>query len=176
MKGQELVDSKTNERFVILGVDYQIGGQAGFKPQDGQDPLSNGTVCLRDAALFQSLGVNTVRVYNVEPSINHDECMSYFNTAGIYLIVDVNAPFAGESLDRSDPAGSYTAGYLQRIFSVVEAFKNYPNVLGFFAANEVMNDEGTAKDNPPYIRVSYQYCYTHVLWKLTHLFRPSKGI
>lgn len=154
MKGQELVDSKTNDRFVILGIDYQPGGQGGYKPQDGVDALSNGTNCLRDAALLQSLGVNTIRAYNVAPEINHDECMSYFNTAGIYLILDVNSPFSGESLDRSDPEGSYTADYLKRIFSVVEAFKAYPNVLGFFSANEVMNDLDTAQKPPPYIRVS----------------------
>jgi 1,3-beta-glucanosyltransferase GAS3 len=154
MKGQEFVDSKTNERFVILGIDYQIGGQAGLKPQTKQDPLTNGTVCLRDAALLQSLGINTVRVYNLEPTFDHDECMSYFNTAGIYLILDVNTPFPGENLDRTDPKGTYTANYLNHIFQVVEAFKNYPNVLGFFAANEVINEESNAQDTPPYIRVS----------------------
>lgn len=43
------------------------------------DPLSNGTVCLRDAALMQRLGVNAVRVYNVSPDLNHDLCASIFN-------------------------------------------------------------------------------------------------
>jgi hypothetical protein len=98
--------------------------------------------------------VNTIRVYNIDPSVNHDECASIFNAVGIYMILDVNSPLSGESIDRSNPAGSYNVGYLTRIFGVVEAFKGYPNTLAFFAANEVMNDIPTSKDNPPYIRVS----------------------
>lgn len=154
IKGQDFVIKDSNERFVILGIDYQPGGQAGYDPATGHDALSNGKDCLRDAAVLQTLGVNTIRVYNIAPEINHDDCMSIFNVAGIYVILDVNSPFGGESLDRGDPSGSYHAGYLNRTFQVVEAFKNFPNVLAFFAANEVMNDELTAKDNPPYIRVS----------------------
>jgi len=70
--------------------------------------------------------------------------MSIFNAAGIYVILDVNSPMV--SLNRADPASSYNADYL-------ENFKGYPNTLAFFAANEVINDLGTATANPPYIRV-----------------------
>ncbi len=57
VKGQDLVNSVTNQRHEIIGVDYQPGGQAGYKPQEGQDVLSNADVCLRDATLIQKLGV-----------------------------------------------------------------------------------------------------------------------
>lgn len=77
---------------------YQPGGSAGFKPESGIDPLSNGTECLRDAALMQQLGVNAIRVYNLDPALNHDDCASIFNAVGIYLILDVNSPLPGESL------------------------------------------------------------------------------
>ena len=152
MRGQDFVDSVTNDRFVVLGVDYQPGGQAAYGTSNDQDPLSNATACLRDAALMQELGVNTIRSYNVDPTLNHDQCVSIFNSVGIYLILDVNSPLAGQSIDRSNPSGSYNTAYLNHIFSVVEAFKSYPNVLGFFAGNEVINDVLTAKDNPQYIR------------------------
>ncbi|KAF2265765.1 hypothetical protein CC78DRAFT_532141 [Lojkania enalia] len=152
VRGQNFVDTVTNKRLMIIGVDYQPGGQAGYKPDSREDPLSNGTICLRDAALLQRLGVNTIRVYNVDPTINHDECASIFNGVGIYMIIDVNSPLGGESINRADPAGSYHVGYLSRIFGVVENFKGYPNTLGFFAANEVINDMATVKDNPQYIR------------------------
>lgn len=72
------------------------------------------------------------------------------------MLLDVNSPFGGESLDRSDPAGSYHVGYLSRIFAIVEAFKNYPNTLGFFGANEVINDGGSSVETPPYIRVRFE--------------------
>ncbi|KAK5118266.1 hypothetical protein LTR85_008246 [Meristemomyces frigidus] len=148
---QEFIDSSTNERFVIIGVDYQPGGQGAYGTGSG-DPLSNATACLRDAALMQELGVNTIRSYNVDPTLNHDECVSIFNSVGIYMVIDVNSPLSGQSIDRSDPSGSYTTSYLEHIFSVVEAFKSYPNTLGFFAGNEIINDVGTGQANPPYIR------------------------
>lgn len=143
MQEQEFIDSKTNDRFMIIGIDYQPGGQGAYGASNSQDPLSNGTTCLRDAALMQNLGVNTIRSYNVDPTLNHDECMSIFNSVGIYVILDVNSPLSGQSIDRSNPSGTYTTGYLEHIFSVVEAFKNFDNILGFFAGNEVINDVRT---------------------------------
>ena len=151
MQEQEFIDSKTGSRFVVLGVDYQPGGQGAYGTGSG-DPLSDAKICLRDAALMQQLGVNTIRSYNVDPTLNHDECVSIFNSVGIYMIIDVNSPLAGQSIDRSDPSGSYNVGYLKHVFSVVEAFKEYPNLLGFFAGNEIINDIPTGGDNPPYIR------------------------
>jgi hypothetical protein len=70
------------------------------------------------------------------------------------MIIDVNSPLQGESINRAEPWTTYNTQYLSRVFGVVENFKNFPNTLGFFAANEVMNDLKTAESNPMYIRVS----------------------
>ena len=70
------------------------------------------------------------------------------------MILDVNSPLAGESIDRSAPWESYYVGYVNRTFAVVEAFKNYPNTMMFFSGNEVINDLPTGKTVPPYMRVS----------------------
>ena len=148
---QEFIDSKTGDRFVIIGIDYQPGGQDAVGTGNG-DPLSNPESCLRDAALMQSLGVNTIRIYNLDPTLNHDECVSIFNEVGIYMIIDVNSPLTGQYLDRSDPSSTYNKGYLQHIFTVVEAFMNYDNTLGFFAGNEIINDQPTSQADPKYIR------------------------
>ncbi|MCJ1474735.1 hypothetical protein MMC13_003395 [Lambiella insularis] len=121
-------------------------------PNTGVDPLSNGTTCLRDAALMQKLGINTIRVYNLGPAIDHDECVSIFNAVGIYMILDVNSPLPNESLNAEDPGSSYDSTYLQQIFGIVEAFKDYPNTLGFFAGNEDINDGNSASLDPPYLR------------------------
>lgn len=143
----------TGQRFEIVGIDYQPGGSSGYMPGSGIDPLSNATSCLRDAALMQQLGVNTIRSYNLDPDINHDECASIFNQAGIYMILDVNSPLPNESINQANPASSYNLAYLNRTFAVVDAFRNYPNTLGFFSANELVNDDTTAAVDPPYIRV-----------------------
>lgn len=151
VKEQEFVDSQSGDRFVIIGVDYQPGGESAVGTGNG-DPLSDPATCLRDAALMQNLGVNTIRTYNVDPTLNHDECVSIFNSVGIYMIIDVNTPLDGQYINRADPKSTYNAAYLKHIFTTVEAFMNYPNLLGFFAGNELINDIPTAKLDPPYIR------------------------
>ena len=143
-----------------MGHRYQPGGSAGFNP--GSDPLSNGTICLRDAALMQRLGINTIRVYNLDPTINHDACASFFNAVGIYMLLDVNSPLPNQSLNPGDLTGSYNSDYLNRIFQVVEAFKNYPNTLGFFGGNENMNNVQTGGTTPPYLRAVMRDLKTYI--------------
>jgi hypothetical protein len=79
------------------------------------DPLSDGEACARDIYLMQKLGINTVRVYSVDPTLNHDTCMSYLAAAGIYLILDVNSPLAGQNLNRYEPWTTYTSDYLYHV-------------------------------------------------------------
>lgn len=136
----------------LMNSSYQPGGSSGFNPGSGVDPLSNATLCLRDAALMQQLGVNAIRIYNLDPDFNHDMCVSIFNGVGIYMLLDVNSPLPDQSLNPGDLAGSYSLDYLNHTFAVVEAFKNYPNVLGFFGGNEVMSAVGDGANSPPYIR------------------------
>lgn len=38
---------------------------------------------------MKELGANTIRVYHVDPTGDHDGCMSAFESAGIYLFVDL---------------------------------------------------------------------------------------
>lgn len=106
---------------------------------------------------MQSLGVNTIRVYNLSPTIDHSKCASIFNGAGIYMILDVNSPLYGGSLDRTDPSGTYNAVYFEQVFGVIEAFKDFPNTLAFFAGNEVINED-SVYEAPAYIRVRYLPC------------------
>jgi 1,3-beta-glucanosyltransferase GAS3 len=95
--------------------------------------------------------INTLRVYNLNPDVNHDECASIFNAAGIYMILDVNSPLPNQSLNRIAPWESYSSDYLARVFQVVENFKAFPNLLGFFSGNEVINEESVV-EVPAYIR------------------------
>lgn len=142
-----------NEVFYVKGIDYQPGGSSGYDPDSDSDVLSDPEQCARDAFVFQQLGINTIRVYTLNPDINHDKCMTILNNAGIYVILDVNGPHYGENLNRADPVGTYNAWYMSRVFRFIDAFKNYPNVLGFFAGNEIINDESNyAEIDPQFIR------------------------
>ena len=67
------------------------------------------------------------------------------------MILDVNSPLPNQSLNRGAPWESYSSIYLNRTFAVVEAFKSYPNTLGFFSGNEVINQDSVSQV-PGYIR------------------------
>jgi hypothetical protein len=70
-------------------------------PSNLIDPLANPAICKRDIAKFKELAINTVRIYTVDNSANHDECMKVLADAGIYLALDVNSP--KYSLNRGGP-------------------------------------------------------------------------
>ncbi|KAK0674748.1 Glucanosyltransferase-domain-containing protein [Cercophora samala] len=152
VKGQDFINPKTGNRFQIVGMAYQPGGSAGYDPKKKRDPLSDPDICMRDAALLQILGVNAIRVYNLNPDLNHDACASIFNAAGMYMLLDVNSPMPGEALTSYKVYESYYASYLNRTFAVVEAFKDYPNTLAFFSGNEVIDKEETTEFVPSYVR------------------------
>lgn len=78
--------------------------------------------------------------------------MSIFNSVGIYVVLDVNSPAEGQHIDRSNPGSTYTKEYLEHVFTMIEAFKDYPNTLAFFSGNEIIDAVDTGEKNPPYIR------------------------
>lgn len=131
IRGNAFFDSVTGDRFYIKGVDYQPGGSSGIV-----DPLSNFEACERDFPLMKELGINTIRVYQIDNADNHDKCMELLEKYGIYLFLDVNTALI--SLWSLDTKSSYTVEYLQNIFATVDVFKKYNNLIGFFAGNEVV--------------------------------------
>ncbi|KAK9472719.1 Glucanosyltransferase-domain-containing protein [Dipodascopsis tothii] len=131
--GNAFFDSKTGDRFYIRGVDYQPPNEAG----ETIDPLADSDVCGRDIPVLEALGINTIRVYNVDNSADHSDCMKQLDDAGIYLVLDVST--ADQAISREYPEYSYNEVLLQHVFATVDAFSDYTNVLAFFAGNEVIN-------------------------------------
>jgi hypothetical protein len=125
-------------------VDYQPGGAA-----DPKDPIADSESCKRDVAKFKELGLNTIRVYTIDNSKNHDECMQALADAGIYLALDVNSRYY--SLNRKDAKSiqkSYNKVYLQSVFATIDIFAKYDNTLLFFSANEVLDAPDTSSCAP----------------------------
>ena len=99
--------------------------------------------------MFADLGVNTVRVYSVDNSKVHDDCMNMLAQNGIYLALDVNSDMY--SITRTQSARSYNVAYLQHVFATIDAFAHYDNTLLFFCGNEVINDATNTK-SAPYVK------------------------
>ena len=136
-----------NDRFYLRGVAYQPGGAA-----DAADPLVDITSLKRDVDNFKKLGINTIRVYTIDNSKNHDEGMKILDDAGIYLALDANTPLF--SLNRATNQSlfqSYNEKYLQSVFATIDSFAKYSNLLLMFNGNEVINDK-TNTNAAPYIK------------------------
>ncbi|KAG9105878.1 1,3-beta-glucanosyltransferase gas1 [Ceratobasidium sp. 392] len=146
-KGKYLYDESGN-RFYIKGVAYQEAGELGPEteanaanggypePTTYIDPLALPAACDRDLPYLKQLGVNAIRVYSVNSQLNHDECMSKLNDAGIYTIIDLSLPLNG-SINRASP--SWTTNLQSLYTNTIDAFAKYENVLSYNVANEVIN-------------------------------------
>ncbi|CZR56771.1 uncharacterized protein PAC_06660 [Phialocephala subalpina] len=99
------------------------------------DVLSNTAQCTRD-----KLGVNTIRVYYVDTTANHDGCMSAFANAGIYVLVALDSAYS--AINRASPG--WTSSQYNNFTSVMDAFATYNNTFAFVAGNEVINDIDTS--------------------------------
>nr|POE85412.1 1,3-beta-glucanosyltransferase gel1 [Quercus suber] len=110
-----------DERFYIRGVAYQPGGAA-----DAADPLLDLDTLRQDVEQFQKLGINTIRIYTIDNSENHDEAMAMLDEAGIYLALDANTPKYSLNRENIDSLhASYNDVYLQSVFATIDAFKGY---------------------------------------------------
>lgn len=119
---------------------------------DAKDPLLDLKGLARDIENFKELGINTIRIYTIDNSQNHDEGMKMLDDAGIYLTLDANTP--DYSLNRETPAtlhASYNDVYLQNVFATIDAFADYNNLLLFFSGNEVINMKNNT-GAAPYIK------------------------
>ncbi|KAI5966677.1 PHR2 [Candida theae] len=133
--GNKFFYSNNGSQFFMKGIAYQ---QNNLNSSDSFiDPLADPSTCKRDIPYLSAIDTNVIRVYALNVSADHTECMEALQEAGIYVIADLSQP--DESINRKDP--QWTLDLFQRYTSVVDAFHNYTNVLGFFAGNEVTNDE-----------------------------------
>lgn len=76
----------SNSLITSLGDVIVSSSNAFGEPSTFIDPLAQDSACARDLPFLQALGVNVLRVYSVNSSLNHDACMNAFSAAGIYTM------------------------------------------------------------------------------------------
>ncbi|KAJ6612845.1 Glucanosyltransferase-domain-containing protein [Mycena sp. CBHHK59/15] len=145
-------------RFFIKGIAYQTQGTRLVvsgpdnplnQPSTFVDQLADSAGCTRDLPVFQKLGVNAIRAYSVDSSLNHDSCMSALSGAGIYVIVDLTLPLNG-SIDTTQPA--WSTNLQDQYIKTINAFSKYDNVLAYNVGNEVLTADAT--NAAPFIKAA----------------------
>jgi len=151
--------NEDGSRFYIKGIAYQEQGAVVAsasntfgEPSSFVDPLADGDACTRDLPFLTTLGVNTIRAYSVNSSLNHDSCMSTFSNGGIYTIIDLSLPVNG-SIDRTSP--SWSSNLLDLYIGTINAFAKYDNVLAYNVGNEVtIASDGSDSDVAAYVKAA----------------------
>ncbi|KAI5955703.1 PHR2 [Candida jiufengensis] len=145
--GNKFFYSNNGSQFFMKGIAYQ---QNNLNSSDSfVDPLADPKTCKRDIPYLSAVDTNVIRVYALDVTEDHTECMEALMDAGIYVIADLSQP--DESINRKNP--EWTLDLFQRYTSVVDLFHNYTNILGFFAGNEVTNDD-TNTDASAYVKAA----------------------
>lgn len=156
--GDKFYNNRTREPFFIKGVAYQ-------PRENGKiyDPVTDSrhSAWERDLALWKELGVNTVRIYEIDPTKSHDKFMKAAADAGIYLMFDLGQ--AKSSLNRLEPV--YTLELLEQYKATVDAIAKYDNVLGLFAGNEVVNEPGSTTKSAPFMKALIRDLKSHMRTK-----------
>ncbi|KAL8376878.1 hypothetical protein RB595_007825 [Gaeumannomyces hyphopodioides] len=140
MKGSKFF-YENGTQFYMKGVAYQQAvGAAGAKSTSSSgyiDPLSDTTICKRDVPILAAAGTNTIRVYAIDPTADHTQCMKMLDDAGIYVVADLGEPSL--SIERDNP--QWNVGLFDRYKKVIDELAKYDNVIGFFSGNEVTNNK-----------------------------------
>lgn len=89
------------------------------------------------------------QVYHVNPWANHDGCMSAFENAGIYALIDLDT--FNTTVTQNSPM--WTQPQFQAYAMVMDVFSKYTNVAGFYIGNEIINSPGAPTLAAPYIKV-----------------------
>ncbi|KAM3124191.1 hypothetical protein CJJ07_000645 [Candidozyma auris] len=163
--GNKFFYSNNGSQFLIRGVAYQQNpmNTTGESQDKYVDPLADAEACKRDVKYLADAKTNVLRVYAVDPTKDHDECMKTFADAGIYIIADLSSP--AESINRDSPA--WDVNLYKRYTSVVDMFANYSNVLGFFAGNEVTNNRSNT-DASPFVKAAVRDMKAYIKEKGWH--------
>ena len=142
IKGRRFFDSVTGNYIPIKGIAYYPRPNAGeLSISDSVDYFAEEYRYIWEPDLenLKELGVNTVRIYAVDPTVDHSAFMCALQQNGMYVIVGLLADCknCGIGPDIADLDTCYPASLKTRGQYIIQVFSRYPNVLGFCAGNEV---------------------------------------
>ena len=149
IKGYRFFDTATNEYFGVRGVNYYPRPNAGKFDANNLDFFSNEHASIRDRDFpeFVRLNANAIRLYAVDPDVDHTDFMCELQAEGIYVMVDLGSSCPGCEITPAAAPECYPASYKTRGEKIIEQFAKFDNVIGFSGGNEV-NHRSADKTSP----------------------------
>ena len=129
--GKYLV-KQDGSRFLMKGIGFPISIMEGY----------NATAWIGILHQLESLELdyNTVRIYDMDPSVDYSEFMNEAASLGVYVIVPLTASKGDGVLDRDKVAPKcYSRKLFKYGVSCLDNYLQYPNVVGGLLGNEVVN-------------------------------------
>jgi hypothetical protein len=119
--------------FTVAGVDYSPV-PAGGSNQD-ITIASMSAAHERDAAAMRAANINAIRVYSMEPGVDHSSFLDTMWNNGvqpIYVLVtfSINLPWQNGQ-----------AGYISGLTNLLQAYGSHPAIFGFAMGNEINNGQ-----------------------------------
>ncbi|ETO80501.1 hypothetical protein F441_04989 [Phytophthora nicotianae CJ01A1] len=144
IKGNRFFDSVTGDYFAIRGVNYYPRPNTGPLDINNLDLFSNDFkhIWQRDVPQFMALGANVIRLYAVDPDVDHTDFMCTLQSAGIYVVVDLGANCEGCEITADSAPTCYPASYKTRGEKIIKQFARFDNVLAFSGGNEINHRTG----------------------------------
>lgn len=148
-RGNMLFDSVTKERFYVKGIDYApdvygniAEGGTTDRSSTGEDHISNDKkeLWMKDIPYLTNLGINAVRIYDVDPALEHDLFMNELAKHGIYALISATTSKGPGVLNAAKPSPDcYNNHLLQSAKKIAKAFSAFTNTLGLVVGNEIAN-------------------------------------
>ncbi|CAJ1959034.1 unnamed protein product [Cylindrotheca closterium] len=126
--------SNPSERFYIKGIAFPVA------PGVNAEDIILGWIDILHQLREASPEINTIRIYQIWPSLDYSEFLQAAADMGFYLIVPLTSMNGRGVLSREKAAPKC---YRRKLFnygsSVIRDFGKFPNILGYVLGNEVMN-------------------------------------
>ncbi|KAE9270949.1 hypothetical protein PF008_g30472, partial [Phytophthora fragariae] len=97
IKGNRFFDSATGDYFAVRGVNYYPRPNTGPLDINNLDLFSDDFkhIWSRDLPQFTALNANVIRLYSVDPDVDHSAFMCALQAEGIYVVVDLGSNCEG---------------------------------------------------------------------------------